>query len=402
MNYNLLWLMGTSNEWLITLVLIIFLITFVAFFFRVFKQPYLLGYIIAGILIGKSGFGLVESSELGTHLGEIGVILLLFFIGMEISLPKIIANWRVPVLGTIFQILGSLAVSWLIAYGLGWPIGRTVFFGFAISLSSTAVVINVLERSKELNTKVGQNVLGILIVQDILIVPMMIILGLLGGDKIDTGHLLLQIGGGIGMILFVIYILKKRKLHLPFTELVKNDHEIQVFYATILCMGFALISAVLGLSAALGAFVAGIVVAEAKETKWIHNSLHSFKVFFVALFFISVGLSLDLLFFKENILAIVSVTLGVLFTNTFINAAIMRFLKETWKESIYSGAILAQIGEFSFVLGTVAVQSGIIQAYAAQTMICVISLSIFLSPFWITGVKKMVQYERKKPKVRLS
>jgi CPA2 family monovalent cation:H+ antiporter-2 len=274
----------TIDPFLSRFVILSLVIIVVGFLLRLFKQPSLVTYIIVGVLVGPFGFGLVTDETLITSLGSFGLILLLFFIGMEIHLPDLITNWRVSVFGTLIQIVVSVAVVWLLGQYFSWKINQVVMLGFVISLSSTAVIVKLLKERKELYTKTGKNVIGVLLAQDVLIVPMIIVLGYLGGDKQDIILLLKQIIGGILIVGVIIFILVKKEIKLPFMEYISKDHEMQVFVAFALCFGFSILTALFGLSSALGAFIAGIVLSSTKSTQWVHDSLNAFKIVFVALF----------------------------------------------------------------------------------------------------------------------
>lgn len=372
-----------SNPFLLKFVLISLAVVGVGFLLRLIKQPHVIIYIITGVVLGPSVTGVVEDTELVTSLGSLGLVLMLFFIGMEISLPKLVANWKFSVTGTLIQVIASVAAVWLIGYFLDWSLARIVTLGFVISMSSTAVVLRVLEERNEMETPTGQNALGILLVQDVLIVPMMIILGYLSGAPSDNHQVFLQILGAVLIIALVVFLYRRQVVKLPFHKLLESDHEIQVFFAFGLCFGFASITGFFGLSTALGAFVAGILVASSKTTEWFHDSLYSFKVIFVALFFISIGLLIDLEFIWNN-LGLIGLLVGVaFFTNNIINALVARLFKNSWRDSFYLGALLSQIGEFSFVLGAIAYGSGIITEFAYQITLSVISLTLLFSPFWI-------------------
>lgn len=145
-----------------------------SFVFKLLKQPAVIAYILAGVFMGPFGLRIITDESLISDLGSFGLVLLLFFIGMEISLPKLIANWRVPVLGTLIQIVFGLGFVWIVGLFLNWPINHVIVFGFVISLSSSAIVINFLQDKAIINTHFGQNIIGILLVQDILVVPMLI------------------------------------------------------------------------------------------------------------------------------------------------------------------------------------------------------------------------------------
>jgi CPA2 family monovalent cation:H+ antiporter-2 len=152
------------------------------------KQPYLIGYIIVGAIGGNQGLGLVTNTELIHHFGEIGIVLLLFFIGSEINLTEFVSKWKLAAIGTSIQVGVSVALALLLAYILGWTWQRGVVIGFIIALSSTAVSIKLLEDRDLVKSKVGQNVLSVLLAQDIIIVPLLIITSLLGGSTNDTSN----------------------------------------------------------------------------------------------------------------------------------------------------------------------------------------------------------------------
>lgn len=355
-----------------------------------FRQPQLIGYLITGVVIGPSGLGLLTDHAMTEHLGAAGVTLLLFFIGMEVSPHQLVRGWRIAVLGTLFQTLVSVGCVWLIGNWLGWAASRIVLLGFVISLSSTAVVLKLLKDRGELGTRSGENVLLILLAQDFAVVPMLIIISLLSGSEPDKLEIGKQIIGGLFILGIAGFVVTRDRITIPFLSHIRRDHELQVFAALLICFGLAFITGFLGLSSALGAFVAGMVIATAKETEWVHHSLEPLRVIFVALLFVSVGMLIDVSFFYTNWIQILALVVGVLLTNTFINAGVLRALGSTWRESLYSGALLAQIGEFSFVLASVGVQANIIQDFSYQMTIAVIAISLLFSPSWIGLMKRLL------------
>jgi len=359
-----------------------------AIFLRYIQQPYVIGYLIAGVVLGPQGVALVTDEEMLARLGAIGVVLLLFFIGMEVTPRKLIDNWKVAVIGTLLQIIISVGCVWPLGVLLDWPLERIVLIGFVISLSSTAVVLKLLQDWKEFDSKVGQNVLVILLAQDLAIIPMLMILASMGSGETDAGNVWLQLGGAIVIGAIVVYIAMKETIRLPFGKMLRSDHEIQIFAALLICLGLSLLTGLAGLSTALGAFVAGMIIGAAKETQWVHHSLESFRVVFVALFFVSIGLLVDLSFIAQHWEQIAALVVLVIVTNTFITGAILKVLGENWRDSIYAGTMLSQIGEFSFVLAAVGIQASIISDYGYQMTVAVISISLLISPPWIMLVKK--------------
>lgn len=368
----------------------LFIVLLIGTILQRLKQPYVVGYLAAGIVLGPFGLGWFTDTEFISQLGAFGVILLLFFVGMEISLPRLVANWRVAVVGTLAQILLSVGLVWGFGTFLEWPLERSILLGFVISLSSTAVVLKVLQDWKEIDTPAGQDAVSVLLVQDIAIIPMLIMVNFLGGAETHLPEMVLQGIGGVLVVGLIVWLAKGKLVRLPLKGL-KNDHEMQIFSAFVVCFGFALITGLLGLSAALGAFLAGLVLGAARETKWVHRSLEPFHVVFVALFFLSVGMLLDVSFFLENWVLIVGLTFAALFFNTVLNAGILKVLGRRWSTSWYAGALLAQIGEFSFVLAAVGSQVGIIAGFGFQITLAVITLTLMFSPIWMLLFKKFVK-----------
>ena len=374
---------------LIVLVALSVGIILLSIIFKLIKQPYIIAYILAGIFMGPYGLEIITDELVISQLGSFGLMLLLFFIGMEISLPELVARWKIPVLGTLIQILISIGLVWIVGYLFDWRFNQIIVLGFVISLSSSAIVISFLQDRGLIHSGLGQNIIGILLVQDILVVPMLLTFHYLSGATFSTAEIVKQIIGGLLILIIIIWLLKKKEIRLPFGKYIRKDHEIQVFIAFAFCFGFSIFTAFFGLSSALGAFLAGIIVSKAKETHWVHNSLHAFRIVFVALFFVSIGMLIDLDFLWQNI-GVVSLMVFLAFiTNNFVNAIISRFLKMSWSDSLYTGAILAQVGEFSFILGSTAFSNLLISDYTYQTIISTISITLILSPIWIFIVRKL-------------
>ncbi|MFT5291053.1 MAG: CPA2 family monovalent cation:H+ antiporter-2 [Planctomycetota bacterium] len=355
---------------------------------RRFGQPHVIAYLLVGVVLGPAGMSLFDGEAVAL-VGEFGVILLLFFVGMEVNLSRLVTGWRVSVVGTLLQIVFSIAAVAAIGLWFDWPWSRIVLVGFAISLSSTALVVTMLRQWKEMETEAGQDALGVLLVQDVALAPMLIIVGLLGGSTPSRSLLAMQLAGGIGIVLLVMTLVRKKTIRLPFGDLLRRDHELQLFGAFLLCFFFAWLTGVAGLSTALGAFVAGLVVASARETEWIHRNLEPFRVLFVAAFFVSVGMLVDLRFFSEHWQPILALVLAAFLTNTLINAGTLHALGRGWGTSVYVGALLSQIGEFSFILAAVGKDIGIMTDFGYQLVLSVIVGSLVLGPGWIAVLRPL-------------
>ena len=219
------------------------------------------------------------------------------------------------------------------------------------------------------------------------IIPMLIILSMLGGENAETSNIWLQLSGACAIASLIAYIAVKETIRLPLSKFLGNDHELQVFAALCVCLGLSLLTGLAQLSTALGAFVGGMVIGAAKETQWVHHSLESCRIVFVALFFVSIGMLVDLTFIQSHELQVGALVILVIVTNTFINGTILRILGDNWRDSLYAGTLLSQIGEFSFVLAAVGIQSNIITTYGYQMTIAVISITLLISPPWIMVIK---------------
>ncbi|WP_282356126.1 cation:proton antiporter [Pontibacterium granulatum] len=367
-----------------TMVGTIFLMLLVGGVLKFLGQPQIIAYLLAGVLIGPHGLALISDAELIHRLGALGVVLLLFFVGMEVVPEKLKSRWRIPVVGTLLQIIFCFLPVAAIGVMFDWSWARIALLTFVVSLSSSAVVIRLLQDRNELSTGFGQDMLGVLLVQDLLVIPMLIVIGLFGGQQVDMHSLSMQLIGVVLMGGLLIWIFSGRQMKLPFGEHIRSDHELQVFAALAICFGLALLTGVLELSTALGAFIGGMLVSAARETQWVHHKLETFKVVFVALFFLAVGMSVDLDFVAKHWWQVSLVVVAVFIVGTLVNGLILRGLGYAWRESFYGGAVLAQIGEFSFVLAAVGLQAAIITNSGYQLALSVISLSLLLGPIWIS------------------
>ncbi len=358
------------------------------------NQTYIIGYILVGVVLGQNGLEFIKDTESLHLFGELGVILLLFFIGMEINLVDFVKQWKVAVLGTMAQVLISVGLVFVIGHFFEWQFARSVVIGFVIALSSSAVVIKLLQDKNLIETKIGKNVLSILLTQDVIFVPMLLVIAQLGGKSQTSSELIMMSIGAVITIGILSYIYFKGTISFPFARKIVRDHELQVFMAIFLCFSGALFTSVFGLSAALGAFVGGMIINATRGVHWIHDTLQSFRVLFVSFFFISVGLQMDLIFIQQNWEVIVAALIAVYVTNQFINSMIMWAFSKNWKEAMLGGALLSQIGELSFLLSSTAFSLQIINDFGYKFTISLISLTLIISPFWIIfmenilGIKK--------------
>ncbi|MEM7728755.1 MAG: cation:proton antiporter [Pseudomonadota bacterium] len=360
---------------------------------NLFRQPHVIAYVVAGVVLGQSGLGLIADGEPVERLGALGVTLLLFFVGMETQPTRLIQGWRVSVVGTGVQIAMCIGIAFGIGALFGWPLERSLLLGFVISLSSTAIALKLLETYGQTSTQFGQDTIGVLVVQDIAAIGMIIALGFLvgGPDALTPTALAAQIAGAAAFTGLLVWIASGRAVRLPFADSIANAPELQVFGSLTLCFMLAWISSAIGLSTAIGAFAGGLIVGAARATQWASASLAPFRTVFLGLFFVSVGLLLDLGFVADRIGAIAVLVAAVLLSSMVFNTLIYRVAGYDWRQSAYAGALLAQPGEFSFVLAAMGATAGIITGVGYQLSLSVIALSLALSPLQIQLVRRVLK-----------
>ena len=376
---------------------VILVITIVLFFSMLMayvamrvKLPIVVAYILTGIVIGPSGFAVIEDHDLVTRIGEIGVIMLLFFVGMEVSIPRLMQGWKVAFVGTNIQIIISVVacVGLALIFEMSWQQG--VLYGFIISLSSTAVVLRMLQDSGELELPMGQSALGVLLVQDMAIIPMMIILSMLGsGDDISVSGIAVQVAGGIAILLFVFWLMRSNRFHIP--EALLGSYEHRMMLGLLLCLGSASLTGWLGLSPALGAFLAGVLLASSDQSKWVHEHLGPVQVIFMAMFFLSVGMLVEIEVLLAHWQLVLGATLLVFMFNAGTNVFVMKALGEDWESSLITAGLLSQIGEFSFLLAAVGMHVALINEAQHSMTVLVIALTLMLSPLWLSIIKRFAR-----------
>jgi len=359
---------------------------------REIQLPAAIAYIVTGVLVGPTGLGLVNDRELLTHMGELGVIMLLFFVGMEVSLPRLIAGWRIAVLGTSAQIAVSVLVCVAGAKLFDWPWQTGVLFGFIVSMSSTAVVLTMLKDADELEQPFGQNALGVLLMQDLAIVPMMIVISILAGGEegASASSILVQLIGGSLLVGAAVWLMRN-PVGWTIPAWLHQGTDRRVMMGLLLCVAAATLTALLGLSAPFGAFLAGMLLHATDQADWVEEHLRSLYIVFVAIFFLSVGMLVDAHFVLEHLPLMFGLTLAVLVLNSGINSLVLRALGETWREALMTGAVLGQIGEFSFLLAAMGLSYGLMNDASHRVTMAVIALSLLLSPLWMMMIKRMVR-----------
>ncbi|MGB8275708.1 MAG: cation:proton antiporter, partial [Alphaproteobacteria bacterium] len=355
------------------------------------KQPVIVGYILAGVLLGPSGLGFVKDRQEIAGLAALGVILLLFVIGMELSLRGFRGVWAKALVATGVQIAGSVGAMLLLAHWLTWPLNVAVLFGFMIALSSTAVVIKMLEGMNILRSAVGQITVGVLIAQDLALVPMILVVRQMAGHAFDwwgVGKIAVSIAF---LVLLIIYLTQRRRIRLPFARVAAGDRDLTPLRGLALCFGASAITGLIGLSPAYGAFLAGLVIGNSTERPAMVRTIRPIQSILIMAFFLSIGLLIDLSFIGKNLFAVMLILLVVIVFKTGLNFAALRTAGEPWTHAFITGILLAQVGEFSFVLGGVGFTEGIVTEEGANLIVAVTALSLVISPVWLISARRLLR-----------
>ncbi|MEK9796544.1 MAG: cation:proton antiporter [Alphaproteobacteria bacterium] len=378
-----------SNDELLPLAIVVLVALSCGILLTRLKQPAVVGYILAGLVLGPSGFELVENEASIGLLAELGMLLLLFVIGMELSLRAFRRIWKIAVTTVLLQTGGALLMIWLIGQQLGWPISAVMLLAFVMALSSTAVAVKMLEDIDELRTRTGRITVGILIAQDLAVVPMILLVDLAAIGEFDViaiGRILLSVGLLLALILFLS---RRQRLAIPMLDTAQGHRDLTPLLGLVCCFGAATVSALLGLSPAYGAFLAGLTIGNSNLRVGMLDMVMPIQSILMMVFFLSVGLLIDLSLIWDNLGVIVLMLLIVTVGKTAVNLAIFSALRLPWAQALLTALILAQIGEFSFLLGNIGLQREIISIEEFRIILSVTALSLVISPLYMNAIRRL-------------
>jgi len=370
-------------------VVILAVAVIVVTFLHRLKIPAIAAFIFAGMLIGPRGFALINDIYKVEVIAEIGVALLLFGIGLELSLERLKRLWKPIIIGGTLQVGLSILLTYFIAriFGLSWQ--SSIFIGFIVAISSTAIVLKGLETRGETDAPHGRIKLGILVFQDLCVVPMMLAIPLLSGAESSASAILTALGRAA---LIVVGVVIASRLVIPrFLNIIAATRQRHLFVTTVLliCIGTAWLTSAAGVSLALGAFLAGLVVAGSKYRHQAMSDVISFKEVFTSIFFVSVGMLLSAGDIFQNVGPIMLILAAVLagkFIVVLIAGTIMRL---PLRVAVLAAVGLAQIGEFSFLLIRTSRGTDLISDPLAANLIAVAIISMFLTPFALSLAPKV-------------
>lgn len=353
--------------------------------------PPILGFLITGVLCGPYGLGLVQAVNQVEMVAEIGVVLLMFSIGMEMSLSELIRLRKPVFVGGTLQVVLTVILFALLGHIMVERWGTDVFAGFVISLSSTAIVLSVLQSKAQMDSPHGKGMLGILLFQDLAVVPMMLAIPILAGRSAGNFSWL-ELGHAVGTLAAIgVGFMLARKVVPWLMRKVAATRIRELFLMTTLgiCFAIAYLTSLLGLSLSLGAFLAGMILTESEYSFSAMEGVMPFKDVFTSLFFISVGMLLDTSFFIENLGTVLSLTAAVIIVKTLCATGTGLLLGYPLRTAILIGMGLAQVGEFSFVLAKSGLDYQLFSADVYQLFLAAIIVTMAATPF-IMGASPVV------------
>ena len=353
------------------------------------RQPAVVGYILAGVVLGPSVTGLVSDQTSISILAEMGVLMLLFVIGMELSLRAFRTLWVRAVAAMLLQLLVMLAVMGLLRLVFGWPLAGAILLAFVITLSSTAVAIKMLEDIGELRTHTGRIAISVLIAQDLAVVPMILLLDIVAqGAWLDWGGLARLAISIALLVALTVFLSRRKRLNLPVLSL-QGQPDLIPLVGLAACFGAAALAGAAGMSAAYGAFLAGLIIGNSNLRPIMLTNVMPIQSILMMVFFLSIGLLIDVFFVWDNLAIVATLLAVVTILKTVVNVGILRLLRLSWPQSFLSAVVLAQVGEFSFLLAGVAGRNGIIGEFDFQLIVTVTALSLAVSPVWLAAARRL-------------
>jgi monovalent cation:H+ antiporter-2, CPA2 family len=352
--------------------------------FRAMRLPAMLAYFVVGVLFGPFAFNLLHSTEAGRHVAEFGIVFLMFSIGLEFSLPKLYAMRK-----TLFGLGGAqVLITMTVAMLLGWLVGLSLptafVIGGALTMSSTAIVSKILMERVDLNSRHGRLSIGILLFQDLAVIPILVLIPALGEHSGNLGATL-----GLSLIksailLFVLFKFGKTIMNYWFSLVAgQRSRELFVMNVLMITLLLATTTKLAGLSYALGAFIAGMLISETRYRYQVESDIASFRDILLGLFFISVGMLLDFNYLLNHIGLVLALLVGFVLFKALVIAALTRIFGFESGVGIRTGIILAQAGEFSFVILALGLEQKLIGGNELQLVLAASLISMVIAPFII-------------------
>jgi len=380
------------------IVIIFALSTLVNLVFSRYKIPTVVGYLLTGIIAGPHLLSLIDARHEIELMAEIGVVLLLFTIGLEFSLSHLLKIRRIVFLGGFVQVIFTAAVFFGFSnlYGLQWK--GALLMGFLAALSSSALVLKLLQERSELTSNYGRTVLGILIFQDLLLAPLLLFTDLLSDKSPDLPAELLILTVKVVVILLFVYAGNKWLLPrlLSIIAMAKNQ-ELFMMSIFLICFAIALLTSKLGMSLAFGAFLAGLMISESDYSHNVFGNFLPVKDVFASFFFVSIGMLLDISFVIDHYPLVLITVFLVMLVKWLIAGGTGFILGHTFQGTVLIGLALSQVGEFSFILARIGYEHSILSDFYYHLFLAVAVITIALTPLLFHLSSRLVSIMLKLP-----
>jgi CPA2 family monovalent cation:H+ antiporter-2 len=362
----------------------------IAFIFHRLRLPTIVGFMITGIVIGPHALGLIKDVQAIEVLAEIGVALLLFTIGLEFSLRRMLEMKRLVLLGGGLQVILTTLLVTGIANLLGRPLNEAVFFGFLFALSSTAIVLKSYIDRAEIDAPHGRAGVGILLFQDLSIVPMMLMIPILSGrEGTSPAKIALTLGIAVAAIAIIIFAARTIVPYLLYHIVRLRSPEVFIISVVLMSLGTSWLTLQAGMSLALGAFIAGIVLSESEYSHQIVADILPFRDVFNSLFFISIGMLLSVTALAADVFTVLTWVGALTLGKALLVLAVMRLLRYSLRVSTMTALGLAQVGEFSFILAKAGLPQGLLSELDYQRFLAASILSMIATPFLIKAAPRI-------------
>lgn len=385
---------------LVGLIITIAIATVVNIFLKRFDIPTVIGYIFTGLIISQIFILGEHEKETLEHLAEFGIVFLMFTIGLEFSITQMKAMKKeVFVYGALQVILSGLLFTFLTHYFFGIELKSSIVIGMALSLSSTAIVIKVLNEKGEIHSGYGRSTLGILLFQDLAVIPMLLMISIFTTENASISELLTHTIISAVIVFLIIFIVGKFFIERFFSWVINSDSA-EIFLAAVFLVVIAasVLAEEFGFSYTLGAFLAGMTIAETRYRFKVESDLVPFRDILLGVFFVSIGMQINLDVVVEFGGIIVALMLGIMLIKAFIIFIALRFFMQN-RSAIKSAFALMQVGEFALAIFALGTSNGLISAEVNQIMIVAIVLSMILTPFILKNIKTLADLLFVEPKV---
>lgn len=361
----------------------------VVLLFQRLKLPSILGFLVTGIIIGPYGLILIDALYEVELMAEIGVILLLFVIGTEFSLKQLNAIRKTVFLGGTLQVGLTILVATGVFVLLDYSVESSVFIGFLFALSSTAIVLRLLQERNAMHTPHGQIALGILIFQDVIVVPMMLVTPILAGQADNVGREVALLLGKTAIVIAITIVSARYIVPRVFHWIAQTkSKELFLLATVVLCFAVAYLTSEAGLSLALGAFLAGLIVSESEYSHQATSLIIPFREIFTSFFFVSIGMLLDLGFLIDHIgLILLAVVIVMLVKGVIVGLAALA-LRYPMRTVLITGFTLFQVGEFAFILSKIGITYELLSPEMYQYFLSVSILTMAITPFVLQSGEK--------------